>query len=174
MAKDSHPEDPRTAHASSVVPAPPDVVFATLTDIARLPDWNAVMTNVVDQPAVFAVGSEWVVAFHALGRTWRSRSTVEELDLAGRRFAYRSSTDDGNPSHAQWAWTVSDDPAGSRVTVTWTLHPVTFWRRVLLVRVRSRQLARTELPASLSALAALATAEGPVAPAGTQVTSDDQ
>ncbi len=69
-----------TAHASTVVPAPPDVVFAALTDIARLPDWNAVMTNVVDQPALLAVGSEWIVAFHALGRTWRSRSTVEELD----------------------------------------------------------------------------------------------
>jgi len=163
-----------TAHASTVVPAPPDVVFAALTDIARLPDWNAVMTHVVDQPAVLAVGSEWVVAFHALGQTWRSRSTVEELDGAGRRFAYRSSTDDGNPSHAQWAWTVTGDPAGSRVTVTWTLHPVTFWRRVLLVRVRSRQLARTELPASLASLAALVAAEAPVAPFGTQVTSEEQ
>ena len=32
------------------------------------------------------------------------------------------------------------------------LHPVTFWRRVLLVRVRSRQLAHTELTHSLAAL----------------------
>ncbi len=148
-----------TAHASIAMPAPPDLVFAALTDIARLPDWNAAMTHVVDQPAVLAVGSEWVVDFHALGQTWRSRSVAEELDVAGRRFAYRSATDDGNPSHARWTWTVTDEPAGSRVTVTWTLHPVTFWRRALLVRVRSRQLARTEVPASLSALATLVAAE---------------
>lgn len=148
-----------STHASTVVPAPPDLVFAVLTDVARLPDWNAAMTHVVDQPAVLAIGSEWVVAFRALGQTWHSRSVVEELDLTGRRFAYRSGTDDGNPSHARWTWTVTDQPAGSRVTVTWTLHPATFWRRALLARVRSRQLARTEVPASLSALASLVAAE---------------
>lgn len=80
------------------------------------------------------MGSEWVVDFRVLGRTWRSRSTVEELDRGGRRFACRSGTDDGC------------DP-----------HPVAFWRRLLLVRVRARQLARTEIPASLAALAAVVT-----------------
>src|SRR5439155_17081342 len=42
---------------------------------------------------------------------------------------------------------------GCRVSVGWDLHPQTFWRRVLFGRVRARQLARTELPASLAALA---------------------
>jgi uncharacterized protein YndB with AHSA1/START domain len=140
--------------ASASVPASPDAVFRTLTDIAGLPAWNAQMTSVIDQPVSLEVGAEWVVEFHALGQTWRSRSTVEELDVTRRRFAYRSRTDDGNPSYAIWTWDVADDPAGSRVTVTWHLHPVTFWRRVLLSRIRARQLARTELPASIAALAA--------------------
>jgi hypothetical protein len=112
------------------------------------------MTQVVVQPAVLEPGAEWVVEFHVLGRTWRSRSTVEELDAARRRFAFRSCTDDGNPSYGRWVWEVAEDPAGSRVTVTSELHPATFWRRVLLGRIRARQLARTELPASLAALAA--------------------
>ena len=142
-----------SAHASTVVSAPADVVFGTLIDIARLPEWNAVMTAVIEQPERLDVGAEWLVEFHALGQTWRSRSTVEELDVAGRRFAYRSGTDDGNPSYARWAWAVEDDGASSRVTVTWDLRPVTFWRRVLLVHIRARQLARTEVPASLAALA---------------------
>lgn len=142
--------------ASAIVPARPDAVFRTLTDIAGLPTWNARMTSVVDQPVSLAVGAEWVVEFHALGQTWRSRSTVEELDVTMRRFAYRSRTDDGNPSYATWTWEVADDPAGSRVTVTWDLHPVTFWRRVLLSRVRARQLAQTEIPTSIAALAATA------------------
>lgn len=111
------------------------------------------MTTVVDQPDHFDVGAEWLVEFRALGHRWRSRSTVEELDVAARRFAYRSDTDDGNPSYARWAWDVAEDPAGSRVTVSSSLHPATFWRRVLLVRIRARQLARSEIPASLVALA---------------------
>ena len=142
-----------TGKASAVVPASPDTVFSTLTDIAHLPAWNQAMTSVVQTPPRLEIGAEWVVEFHALGQTWRSRSTLEEIDLARHRFVYRSATDDGNPSYAHWAWDVADDPGGSRVTVTWDLHPVTFWRRVLLARIRARQLARTEIPASLEALA---------------------
>ncbi|MEX2293426.1 MAG: SRPBCC family protein [Acidimicrobiales bacterium] len=145
-----------TGNASAVMSASPGAVFATLTDIGRLPSWNENMTSVIDEPPALEVGAEWVVEFHVLGRTWRSRSTVEELDIANRRFAYRSRTDDGNPSHARWAWEVAEDPTGSRVSVTWALHPVTFWRRVLLGRIRARQLARTEVPTSLAALAAAA------------------
>ena len=145
-----------TGRTSAVVPTEPDAVFKTVTDIERLPSWNPVMTSVIDRPEALRVGAEWVVEFHALGQTWHSRSTVDELDASARRFAYRSRTDDGNPSEASWVWEVTADPAGSRVTVTWTLHPVTFWRRVLLVRIRARQLARTEVPASLAALASVA------------------
>ena len=142
-----------TASASAAVPASTATVFATLSDISRLPEWNAAMTSVIEQPDRLEVGAEWLVEFHALGQTWRSRSTVEELDVAGRRFVYRSGTDDGNPSFARWTWTVAEDGAGSLVTVAWELRPVTFWRRVLLARIRARQLARTEIPASLAALA---------------------
>ena len=139
--------------ASAIVEVHPDALFRTLTDIAALPTWNARMTHVVHQPVVLEPGAEWVVEFRVCGRRWRSRSTVEELDAAQRRFAYRSRTDDGNPSYGRWLWEVAEDPAGSRVSVTWDLHPVTFWRRALLARVRARQLGRTEVPASLAALA---------------------
>jgi uncharacterized protein YndB with AHSA1/START domain len=77
-------------NASAIVPASPDAVFRTLTDIAGLPAWNARMTSVIDQPVALEVGAVWVVEFQVLGRSWRSRSTVEEIDVAGRRFAYRS------------------------------------------------------------------------------------
>jgi hypothetical protein len=40
------------------------------------------------------------------------------------------------------------------VTVTWTLNPQTFWRRVLMGRMRQRQLTKTEVPTSLAALGA--------------------
>jgi uncharacterized protein YndB with AHSA1/START domain len=150
---------PVTAQAEATVNAEPDVVFAALTDVARLPQWNHRMTRVVEVPANLVPGAQWVVEFRVFGRSWRSRSTLGLLDTATRRFAYRSGTDDGNPSYAEWEWTVTKDPAGSQVRVSWTLHPMTFWRRTLLVRMRAAQLARTELPGSLAALAHLVTAE---------------
>jgi hypothetical protein len=136
-------------------------VFAIITDISGLPGWNTVITSVVERPDELVPGAEWVVELRAMGQRWRSRSTLVDLDPVGRRFAYRSATDDGNPSWADWAWTVADDPQGSRVTITLELHPVTFWRRVLLAKVRARQLARTELPRSLAALATAARSEAP-------------
>ena len=140
---------------TAVVEASPDAVFTTLTDLSALPSWNEAMTTVCELPARLAPGAEWVVEFHVLGRTWRSRSRCESIDPAARRFIHRTGTDDGNPSYAQWEWAVDPADPGSRVTVTWMLHPVTFWRRVLLARVRARQLAR-EVPTSLAALGRVA------------------
>lgn len=147
-----------TGRTSAVSPTSPDALFGVVIDIERLPAWNRTMTAVIDQHATLEAGADWVVEFHVLGRTWHSRSTVDELDTNARRFAYRSRTDDGNPSVAHWTWEVTDDPAGSRVTVSWSLRPATFWRRVLLGRIRNRQLTRTEVPASLAALISVAVA----------------
>jgi hypothetical protein len=138
--------------ATGCVPADADSAFRAITNLARLPRWNNAVTSVVDAPAELVEGAEWVVELHALAQTWHSRSTVVHLDTEARRFAYRSCTDDGNPSWVDWSWTVRDHPAGAEVTVTWELHPVTFWRRALFSHLRKRQLARTEVPASLAAL----------------------
>jgi uncharacterized protein YndB with AHSA1/START domain len=142
-----------TGSVTGSIPRSPDDVFAFLSDVDRLPDWNAIMTRVVERPDTLAPGAEWVVEFKALGNMWRSRSKLQEYDPTGHVFAYRSCTDDGNPSYAIWRWAV--EPVGegeSRVTVSWDLNPATFWRRVLLARIRAHQL-RREVPASIDALA---------------------
>ena len=143
--------------ASRLIPADPDEVFRLLADPRRLPEWNQTIVRLVEAPEPMTTGSQWVVELSALGQSWPSRSTVVELDTVARRFAHRSQTDDGNPSYADWTWNVSDAPGGCTVTVSLGLHPATFWRRVLLVKVRGWQLRRHELPDSLSALASLAT-----------------
>ena len=135
------------------VDQPAEAVFATITDIGQLPDWNAAISKVVEQPPRLEPGAEWVVRVHALGTSWLSRSRVEEIDTQARRFVYRTCTDDGNPSYAIWSWEVTETANGSEVHVSWELHPVTFWRRHLLAKVRSRQLRATEIPASLSRMA---------------------
>jgi uncharacterized protein YndB with AHSA1/START domain len=137
----------------AILDAPADSVFATLTDIERLPQWNDAIVSVIARPDRLVPGAEWVVRMRALGQSWPSRSTVIDYAPAERRFRYRSCTDDGNPSWAEWTWTVAPvDGSRSRVVLTWTLHPKSFWRRVLLARIRARQLRRGELPSSLARL----------------------
>jgi len=141
--------------ASTRVSASPDPVFRTLTNVSKLPEWNHAITEVVEAPAQLAVGTVWKVRIRALGRSWVSKSQVSALDPATRRFAYRSQSDDGNPSYADWEWHVEPDGDGSVVTVTVDLNPITFWRKHLLVRVR-RPALRKEVQASLDALRAVA------------------
>lgn len=148
--------------ATATVAAPPDRVFRLVTDPARMPEWNALMTKVVEAPAALTEGSEWVVAFKAMGAMrWKSRSRCEELDPVARRFRHRSGTDDGKTSYALWTWEIEPDGDNSRVTVSWELHPVTFMRRVAMSRMRQRMLTRSEVQASLQALATVAAAEAP-------------
>ena len=142
--------------ATRLISTGPDDVFRLLSDPRRLPDWNNAITRLIEAPVQLNVGSQWVVELSALGQSWPSRSTVVELDTSKRRFTYRSQSDDGNPSYADWTWQVDNAHDGCGVTVSLGLYPVTFWRRVLLAKIRGRQLRRHELPGSLSALASLA------------------
>lgn len=103
-------------------------------------------------------GDEWVVEIRALGRRWNSRSRIAEVDRDARRLAVVSQTDDGNPSHARWKWEVVPVGEEAEVTVTWELYPKTFWRKVLISKIRHRQL-KEEVRGSLRA-AERAAAEG--------------
>jgi uncharacterized protein YndB with AHSA1/START domain len=141
-------------HRESVsgrVDAPPATVFAFLTDVSRLPEWNRAITDIAEAPNRLAPGEVWKVRLHALGQSWVSKSQVSELDPRTRRFSYRSQSDDGNASYADWTWQVEPDAEGSMVSVTVDLKPVTFWRKHLLVKIRRPSL-RSEMRDSLRAL----------------------
>jgi hypothetical protein len=105
----------------------------------------------VEAPAHLEQGSVWKIRLHALSQSWVSTSQVSVIDPVAGRFAYRSQTDDGNPSYADWEWHVEPDQGGSRVTVAVELHPTTFWRKHILVRIR-RPALRKEMGDSLNAL----------------------
>jgi hypothetical protein len=129
----------------------PRTALALVTDVERLPEWNEVITRVIERPDALTPGAEWVVELSAMGSSWNSRSRVTDHDADAGLFAYRSQTDDGNPSYGDWCWQVVEAPGGCRVTVTWDLHPQTFWRRLLLARIRNRAL-KKETSASLGSL----------------------
>jgi uncharacterized protein YndB with AHSA1/START domain len=138
----------------------PDALFTLVTAVQRLPEWNAHVRRVVEGPAGLVPGSEWVVEMRAMGTGWNSRSRVVELDPSKRRFVYQSQSDDENPSYALWTWEVLPAGQGTDVTVSYELHPKTFWRTVLLSRIRHHQVQR-EIQTSLGAAAALLGARPP-------------
>jgi uncharacterized protein YndB with AHSA1/START domain len=142
---------PGRESSTRTLSAPQDEVFEIVTDPSRLPSWNDGIAQVIDAPNHLEPGSEWRVRLQVLGRAWVSRSTVSRIDPAKGYFSYRSHTDDGNPSFADWVWNIAPDPEGCRVDVSVSLHPLTFWRKHVLVRVR-QPLLRREMERSLAAL----------------------
>jgi len=129
-----------TLTAETVIEASPDEVFDRITDIDHLPDWNLEIPKILERPVTLEVGAQWVVQIHAMHTHWNSRATVVEIDPGRGRFAYRSQTDDGNPSHADWRWDVTPDPAGTLVRVAVDIRPRTLLRKAIASRVRRRSL----------------------------------
>jgi len=135
------------------VEADPDELFELITDIGRLPEWNEHIHHVVEVPAELVDGSQWVVQMRVNGARWKSRSHLEVLDAAGRRFAYVSRTDDNNPSRAHWSWQLTPVGTGTEVTVGWELRPRTSFRKHVAAPIRHRQL-QNEVRTSIGAVAA--------------------
>jgi len=113
--------------------------------------------EVLKTPSTLIPGAVWKVKIHAMGTTWISRSEARVVDRKGLRFSYRSMTDDGNPSYADWDWQIEPVVDGAKVTLSVTLVPLTFWRRHLFARFRRPALER-EMHASLAKLGQLVTA----------------
>jgi uncharacterized protein YndB with AHSA1/START domain len=143
--------------ATARIEAAPEAIFDLITDIGRLPEWNAAIEAVIELPASLGAGAEWVVVMHPprLPR-WNSRSRVTELDRSRLRFAYRTQTDDGNPTFVIWTWEIAATEGGAQVTVRWQAHPKTIGRMLAAPVIRRPALSR-EVPASLAAIGHLIT-----------------
>jgi uncharacterized protein YndB with AHSA1/START domain len=77
------------------------VLFQTLTDVERLPEWNDASDQVIDRPARLTPGANGTVEMHPSRPVgWNSGSTLQELDSERLRFSYRRVDADGNPSYA--------------------------------------------------------------------------
>lgn len=134
------------------VDAAPDDVFAAVTDIAGIPEWNDRIQRVVMAPDALQADAEWLVELKILGQRFQSRRRVLDIDPVARRFRYRSKPE-GDPDFAIWTWEIAPESGGSRVRVSWDLNPLQLANRLFWVRGRSRGL-RKELPSSLAALEA--------------------
>jgi uncharacterized protein YndB with AHSA1/START domain len=140
--------------ASQHIEAPADEVFRYITDLDRLPEWNANIPAIVERAnGPLAKDVEWVVRINALGTHWHSRSRVVTYDPDCYRFEHFTQSDDGNPSYANWRWQVTPSGDGtSRLDVSYDVHPRTFWRRALFAKIRRHQLPE-EVSTSLATIA---------------------
>lgn len=142
---------PLEGNITEQLSAPADKLFDLISNAERLPEWNETIHHVVVAPdGETQPGDEWVVEVRAMASRWNSRSRIEKVDRDAGRFALRSQTDDGNPSYAKWEWALTPVDGHTDVTVSWQIHPKTFWRKFLLSRIRHRQL-KEEVRGSLRA-----------------------
>ena len=146
-----------TATARLDVPA--EKVFDLITDVDRLPDWNAAIEAVEQRPAALCNGAEWRVVMHPPRMPrWKSVSSVRLIDPTNLHFEYETRNADGNPSYVRWTWEVEPDDGGAIVTVRRDVYLETLDRRLFGGPLRRRQLAR-EVPSSLRALASVLAAD---------------
>jgi len=85
--------------AAAVVDESPAEVFAAITAIDRMPEWNERIASVTRPPvAPLAKDVEWTVQMSVPPAKWPSRPRVVAYDLDGMYFEHNSQSDDGNPT----------------------------------------------------------------------------
>src|SRR5439155_25926552 len=85
--------------AAAVVDESPAEVFAAITAIDRMPEWNERIASLTRPPvAPLAKDVEWTVQMSVPPAKWPSRSRVVAYDLDGMYFEHNSQSDDGNPT----------------------------------------------------------------------------
>ena len=117
--------------------APAREVFDLLIDADRLPEWNVQYHEVLRSPGrPIGLGDEWMVDLHAMGRRTSISSRATEVNPAALHFEHRSCSE-GDASSVAWSWQVTSQQSGTSLTVSWTLGPMSVWRRLLSGRRHS-------------------------------------
>ena len=100
----------RELHAEATVAAPPEKVWALLTDLSRMPEWSPELVRMVPlKRGGLRVGQWYVGVNRRKAVIWPTRSVLSVLE-PGRTLAW-----DTKSSGARWIWEISPDPAGTRV-----------------------------------------------------------
>lgn len=141
-----------------VVPAPPEIVFALVTDVVAMADLSPETVSVrwLEGDAA-TVGSRFK-GRNRLGLTaWSTVATVTAVD-PGRSFSFAT----GGPSRSTWTYDVEPTAGGTRITESVTkqddqIAPIRLLQRLAGVRDRRAHL-RAGMATTLERLAAAVTA----------------
>lgn len=100
----------RELHAEATVDAPPERVWALLTDLSRMSEWSPELVAMVPlKPGGLRVGQWYLGLNRRKAVVWPTRSVVAVLE-PGRCLAW-----DTRSSGARWIWEVAPEGAGTRV-----------------------------------------------------------
>jgi uncharacterized protein YndB with AHSA1/START domain len=100
----------RELRAETSIAAPPERVWATLTDLRRMPDWSPELVRMVPlKRGGLRVGQWYLGINRRRAVVWPTRSVVAEVE-PGRRLTW-----DTRSSGARWLWELLPDGDGTRV-----------------------------------------------------------
>jgi uncharacterized protein YndB with AHSA1/START domain len=101
------------------IAAPPEKVWAMVSDVTRMGDWSPETTVArwLDDATGPAPGARFRGSNRIEWRRWQTVATVTEAE-PGRSFAFRVSA--GPIEVAEWSYTFEPTAAGCRVTESWT------------------------------------------------------
>ncbi len=100
----------RELRAETTIAAPPDRVWATLTDLRRMPEWSPELLRMVPlRPGGLRVGQQYVGLNRRKAVIWPTRSVVAVVEPE-RTLAW-----DTRSSGARWIYELSPEGSGTRV-----------------------------------------------------------
>jgi uncharacterized protein YndB with AHSA1/START domain len=100
----------RELRAETVVAAPPDRVWAVLTDLARMPSWSPELVRMVPlTPGGLRVGQWYLGINRRKAVVWPTRNVLAVLE-PGRVLAW-----DTVSSGARWIWELEPTDGGTRI-----------------------------------------------------------
>jgi uncharacterized protein YndB with AHSA1/START domain len=100
----------RELRAETVIDAPPDKVWATLSDLRRMGEWSPEAVRMVPlKPGGLRLGQWYLGLNRRKGMIWPSRNVVTTLD-PGISLAWDTKT-----SGARWIYDLAPEGSGTRV-----------------------------------------------------------
>jgi uncharacterized protein YndB with AHSA1/START domain len=100
----------RELRAETLIAAPPEEVWAALTDLRRMPEWSPELVRMLPlRRGGLRLGQQYVGVNRRKAVVWPTRSVVTEL-RPGRTLAW-----DTRSSGARWIYELSPEGSGTRV-----------------------------------------------------------
>ena len=100
----------RELRAEATIAAPPDRVWALVTDTSRMPDWSPELVRMLPLKGGGMRRGQWYLGINRRkGVVWPTRNVVGVLE-PGRSLAW-----DTTSSGARWIWELSPSGEGTRV-----------------------------------------------------------
>ena len=102
----------RELRAEATVAAPPERVWALLTDFARMPEWSPELVRMVPlKPGGLRVGQWYLGVNRRKAAVWPTRNVVSALE-PGRAVAW-----DTTSSGARWIWELEPEADGAATRI---------------------------------------------------------